>query len=213
MRFNASPEFIYFWESNKQAKVPFQIVLNPTIITAASVTKGRVPVLTPSRTEYEERSKKERQSWLCSNYLFQRKESIHMADPLQNRAAGSKSPLCKPAFVSPQIKKGRKPEFILRTLSCLPSQCKQPSPLLARLGGFPWPLADSKASHTENCFWQKIRKKECLPTFIYFICDCTRQGETVNAKYFILDRLSVSKRGLWRAWNLLSTIRCQTWPR
>lgn len=157
--------------------------------------------------------KKERQSWLCSNYLFQRKESIHMADPLQNRAAGSKSPLCKPALVCPQIKKGRKPEFIFRTLSCLPSQCKQPSPLLARLGGFPWPLADSKASHTENCCWQMIRKKECLRTFIYFICDCTRQGETVNAKYFILDRLSVSKKGLWRAWNLLSTIRCQTWPR
>lgn len=109
---------------------------------------------------------------------------------------GWKSPLCKPALVSPQIKKGRKPEFILRTLSCLPSQCKQPSPLLARLGGFPWPLADWKASHTENCCWQKIRKKECLHTFIYFICDCTRQGETVNAKYFILDRLSASKRVL-----------------
>lgn len=148
----------------------------------------------PEQTMKKGQKKKDRDD--CALIMFQRKESIHMADPLQNRAAGSKSPLCKPALVSPQIKKGRKPEFILRTLSCLPSQCKQPSPLLARLGGFPWPLADSKASHTENCCWQKIRKKECLHTFIYFICDCTRQGETVNAKYFILDRLSASKRVL-----------------
>ena len=83
--------------SNKKTKVPFLIVLNPTIITTALVTKGHIPVLIPSGTDYEERSK-EKDRADCALIICFRGKNQFKWQTLHRTESGLEEPFVQTRF-------------------------------------------------------------------------------------------------------------------